>query len=57
MIPGATAASIRPNASRVAPSTNCSPSPSVRIALARPCHLPSGKKPVAQMTSARTCSG
>ena len=42
---------------RVVPSTICSPSPSVRIALARPCHLPSGKKPVALMTSARTCSG
>ena len=57
MIPGATEASIWPKAWRVVPSTICSPSPSVRIALARPCHLPSGKKPVALMTSARTCSG
>ena len=34
-----------------------SPSRSARIAFAMPCHLPSGKKPLSLMTSARTFSG
>ena len=43
----------RRSASRVMPSASCSPSPGVRIACARPCHLPSGKKPVALITRPR----
>jgi hypothetical protein len=45
------------NASRVSPATSCSPSPGVRMARAIPCHLPSGKKPVSEMTSASTAPG
>jgi hypothetical protein len=36
---------------------NCSPSPGVRIISAMPCHLPSGKKPVSEMASARATPG
>ena len=50
-------ASMPPKASRVAPATNSSPVPGVRIACAKPCHLPSGKKPDALITSASTASG
>jgi hypothetical protein len=43
--------------SRVKPSMTCSPVPSSLSAFAIPCHLPSEKKPVELMTSARTASG
>ena len=46
-----------PKPSRSKPAISCSPVPGSRSALAKPCHLPSGKKPVELITSARTASG
>ena len=43
--------------SRSMPAISCSPVPGSRSALAMPCHLPFGKKPVELITSARTASG
>ena len=46
-----------PKLSRVIPSSSSSPVPSVRIPRAMPCHLPLGKKPLEEITSARTAPG
>ena len=46
-----------PSASRSMLSTISSPWPSVRRPSAMPCHFPSEKKPVSEMTSALTASG
>ena len=56
-MPREIAASIWPKPSRVIAATILSPSPSVRSARAIPCHFPSGKNPVLEITRAATASG